>query len=142
MRGLVALVLQIMPLQVFAAQLKTESASAVPVSPLNMSSIFQVVAALLVILLLIIAISWLYRKYGFKYGMSGESIKVISAISLGGKEKAVLLQVGNEQILLGVSPGYVRKVHILTDPVSEIKENNSGNFISKLNKEISKVISK
>lgn len=115
--------------------------SALSAGPVNISSIFQVIAALLAILVLIVALSWVFRKYGQSYAGANSNMRVISALSLGGKEKAVLMQIGDEQILIGVSPGNIRKIHLLAQPVIE-KESEPDNFISKLNNEIKKVISK
>jgi len=116
-------------------------------SPINVSSILQVLSVLLIIIFIIIFISWLYKKYGLVNGSMGSNFRVVSAISLGGKEKAVILKVGDEQILVGVSPGYVRKLHVLNKIIEESSDGDSvlnadNTFISKLNKEISKVISK
>ena len=135
-------VLVTFPFNVVASQLDAGSVTPLTTPPVSMASIFQVIVALLVILFIIITISWLYKRVGYKYSISGESIKVLSAISLGGKENAVLLQVGNEQVVLGVSPGNVRKVHTLAEPVEIIKNTSQENFITKLNREINKVVSK
>ena len=79
---------------------------------------------------------------GYRYNIGGENIRVLSAISLGGKEKAVLLQIGNEQVVLGVSPGNVRKVHTLSVPVDVFKASGQDSFIARLNRELSKVVSR
>lgn len=113
-----------------------------PSGPVDIGSIFQVIAALLLIIILIISLSWLYKKYGNNYSMNNKNLKVISALSLGGKEKVVLLQVGEEQILLGISPGFVRKVHCLESLIRNDTEENNNTFISNLNNEIRKVIRK
>lgn len=115
--------------------------TAVNASPINISSIFQVIAALLVIIILIVSLSWFFRKYGNTFSMNNANMKVISALSLGGKEKAVLIQVGEEQILIGVSPGSIRKIHVLNNNIIET-EALADSFIVKLNKELRKVISK
>ena len=47
----------------------------------------------------------------FKTGL----IEIVSGISLGGREKVVLLKVANEQVLVGVSPTGMRALHVLQD---------------------------
>jgi flagellar protein FliO/FliZ len=42
---------------------------------------------------------------------------VISTLPLGQKERAVLVRVGKQQILLGVAPGRVTTLHVLSEPV-------------------------
>jgi flagellar biogenesis protein FliO len=46
------------------------------------------------------------------------SIEIVADISLGQKERAVLVQVGEQQILLGVAPGRVNTLHVLAEPVA------------------------
>lgn len=110
--------------------------------PVEVTAVFQVLAALIFIIILIIALAWAYKRYGYAAGGNASLMKVVGAISLGGKEKAVLLQVGEEQVLLGVSPGYVRKIHDITEPVKVHEESDTGSFVSKLNLELQKVLGK
>ena len=43
-------------------------------------------------------------------------IEVVSGISLGTREKVVLLRVGREQVLVGVSPAGMRTLHVIRNP--------------------------
>jgi len=40
-------------------------------------------------------------------------VSVIGGVSLGPRERAVLLQVGGTRLLVGVAPGQVRMLHLL-----------------------------
>ena len=131
------------PIQVFADPADASAlSSTLASSPVNLASVSQVFAALLIIIVIILGGAWLYKRSGLLNGTSGSSIKVISALSLGGKEKAVLLQVGKEQILVGVTPGHIRKLHSLSEPVVVEAVPDTDSFISKLQNEINKVIKK
>ena len=110
--------------------------------PVEVTAVFQVLAALIFIIILITALAWAYKRYGYVAAANGSSMKVVGAISLGGKEKAVLLQVGEDQVLLGVSPGYVRKIHDIKEPVKVREDNGTGSFVSKLNMELQKALGK
>jgi flagellar protein FliO/FliZ len=110
--------------------------------PVDVTVVFQVLAALILIVVLIIGLAWGYRRYGFSHSAEGAAMKVVGAISLGGKEKAVLLQVGDDQVLLGVSPGYVRKIHDIKEPVMAAESNNPNSFVNKLNIELQRVLRK
>lgn len=111
-------------------------------NPIDVTSLFQVLMALFVVVAAIFVVAWLFKRYSMDYGQGNQGIKVVSAISLGGKEKAVVLQVGEEQIMLGVSPGYVKKIHSLTTPIKSRTNESSGSFLAKLNQEIHKVVNK
>jgi flagellar protein FliO/FliZ len=135
--------LLIYPVQVFSdTEGKIENIGTVATGPVEVTAVFQVLAALIFIIILIIAMAWGYKRYGFTSSVNGSLMKVVGAISLGGKEKAVLLQIGDDQVLLGVSPGYVRKIHDIKDPVKPQDNNNSSSFVSRLNIELQKVLGK
>jgi flagellar protein FliO/FliZ len=54
----------------------------------------------------------------FKSGM----IEIVSGVSLGGREKVVLLRVGEDEILVGMSPSGMRPLHVMHRTVVEPAE--------------------
>jgi len=78
----------------------------------------QVIVALLLVIGVIVLLSFLARRFNFFSGTGSGPIKVLSGISLGGKERLLLVQVGEEQLLLGTSPGYIHKLHKLREPIA------------------------
>ena len=91
-----------------------------PVMPQNTSllpQLFQVALGLLFVLGLIIALAWFFRRFGqSQYAVKG-NFRVVGGVHLGTREKVVLLQVGNQQLLLGVAPGRVNTLHVLEEPL-------------------------
>ncbi len=69
--------------------------------------------ALIFVLAVFLAFVWLLRKTGNYNSVSAKQLQVIGGLSLGAKERVVLLQVGKKQLLLGVSPGRVETLHVL-----------------------------
>jgi flagellar protein FliO/FliZ len=52
---------------------------------------------------------------------------------LGTRERAVLLQVGDQQLVVGVAPGRVQTLHVLDKPLSmEDKQVTTNSFSSRL----------
>ena len=51
----------------------------------------------------------LRRGNAFQTGM----IEIISGVSLGGREKVVLLRVGGDEVLVGMSPSGMRPLHVI-----------------------------
>lgn len=84
---------------------------------MDIGSAFGMVLALGFVLALIVGGAWLVRKFGGPLTASSGPFKVLASISLGGRERAVLIQVGSEQMLLGVSPGSVRNLGKLDNPI-------------------------
>jgi flagellar protein FliO/FliZ len=77
----------------------------------------QVTFSLLLVLAAVFAAAWLVRRLrGFgKFGAG--AVEVVADVALGTKERAVLVQVGKQQLLLGVAPGRVTTLHVLPEPV-------------------------
>lgn len=77
----------------------------------------QVVGSLLVVFLCLFAVVFLLKRMNRLGSSSGAALRVIASASLGQREKVVLLEAGEEQLLLGVAPGNVRMLHVLAQPV-------------------------
>lgn len=90
----------------------------------SMSSAYltQFVMGLLIVLLCIVVLAWLAKRFNRMQSSLDGSLKIIGGLSLGARERIVLVQVGKEQLLLGVAPGRVNKIHVV-DPL-EIKKND------------------
>jgi flagellar protein FliO/FliZ len=81
----------------------------------------QVTLALLIVLAAVFAVAWVVRRMRGFGNRVGDAIEVIADIPLGQKERAVLLKVGATQILVGVAPGQVNTLHVLTEPIELTK---------------------
>jgi flagellar protein FliO/FliZ len=78
----------------------------------------QLVLGLLLVLGLIFFLAWLLRRVQ-QAGPAGKGqvIELIGSRALGPRDRLMLVQVGNEQILLGLSPGTITALHVLKEPV-------------------------
>ena len=84
----------------------------------GIASLGQVTLALGLVLAVIFVAAWALRRVkGFGHKASG-ALEIIADLPVGQKERAVLVRVGNQQVLLGVAPGRVNTLHVLTEPVS------------------------
>ncbi|MDH3325910.1 MAG: flagellar biosynthetic protein FliO [Gammaproteobacteria bacterium] len=108
------------------------------------SSILKVAGGLLLVIFAIFGSAWFYRRFGNFSPVANDSLKVIGGLTMGQKEKIVLLQVGDEQVLIGVAPGNIQKLHVLASPIklneSVVKENIA--FADQLGEAIAKWKSK
>jgi flagellar protein FliO/FliZ len=78
----------------------------------------QVTLALCIVLGAIFLCAWLARRMrNITSGRSG-AVSVVAEVRLGPKERAVLLQVGNTQLLVGVAPGQINALHVLAEPLA------------------------
>ena len=84
---------------------------------LNAESLIQVLIALILVVLIIFALSFVLKKFNMLPGGSSGLIKIVDAISLGSKDRLLLVQVGDDQMLISASPGRISKLHKLTASV-------------------------
>ncbi len=75
------------------------------------ASLFQVVAALGVVLAALLGGLWLLKRLSSARGTAGGMLRVISGASVGPRERVVLLEVENTWLIVGVAPGQVNALH-------------------------------
>jgi len=113
------------------ATVADSAAGAVRTDPVE--SMVKVTFALGLVVAAIFAVAWLFRRMGGLAGVNSGSLRIVGGISLGGRERVVLVQVGDEQILLGVAPGRVQSLHVLAKPIDTVKPLQAGeSFAAKL----------
>ena len=77
----------------------------------------QMLLGLLLVIGLIFLLAWLLRRVQ-RIGPRGtQVIKLLASQALGPRDRLVLVQVGGEQILLGLSAGRITPLHVLKEPV-------------------------
>lgn len=108
-------------LTVSCGLLAAESAKSGPLTsePIGSGSYVQMVFGLLFIVALIVGMGWFIRRMGTFNSVASGSLKLLGGLSLGQRERIVLVQVGETQLLVGVAPGQVRTLHVLDKPVSD-----------------------
>lgn len=68
---------------------------------------------LIAVLILFFMFIWVIKKIGVIPGYQRENMKVISAITLGMREKLLLVEVGEKQLVLGITPGSINNLLVL-----------------------------
>lgn len=76
----------------------------------------SMVLSLLMVLVLIFLAAWVLKKFNV-VNKSVSGMKVISSLPLGTKERLVVVQVDNEQLLLGVSGQQITLLKTLEKPL-------------------------
>ncbi len=75
---------------------------------LNSSDVLNTVGGLIVVLALLLGLAWLVKRYMSVPGISKGRIQVVGGVSLGPRERAVIVEVDGARLLLGVAQGNVR----------------------------------
>ncbi|MCX4192944.1 flagellar biosynthetic protein FliO [Methylophaga sp. OBS1] len=100
----------------YAAE-QQESARTLSQSPLSAMSLLQTVMGLVLVLGCIVLVAWLLKRTTSFHTAANGKMKVIAGLPLGTRERAVLVQVGDEQLLLGVTPQQVNLLYKLDTPL-------------------------
>lgn len=107
-------------------------------SSMNFDGLLQVLTALISVIVIIFVLSIVLRKFNMVPGANSGIIKIVSGLALNNKDRLLLVQVGDEQVLLSVSPGNISKLHKLAKPVlkseeQQVSTDNKKNFSTLLN---------
>lgn len=105
--GLLGLWLTVSQAVIPAAELPKQSARAV-----SSGDIATWGLGLIVVLGVFFLCVWGMRKLG-GINMGGEKMRMVGGLSLGLREKIIVLQVGKKQLVLGVTPGRIQTLLIL-----------------------------
>lgn len=91
-----------------------------------------VVLGLLFVCAMIFALAWLLRRIGAVSMANGQSMKVVAGLSVGTRERIVLVDVAGKQILIGVAPGRVSSLHYFDEAVVDAEKIPTSEFASKM----------
>ncbi len=123
--------LWLLSLPLLAAE-KADSARTLTESPLSAVNLMQTLLGLLLVLACIVLVAWLLKRSNSFHSAASGKLKVIAGLPLGTRERAVLIQVGDEQLLLGVTPQQINLLHKLDTPLNTDNVGQTSDFAGKL----------
>ncbi|MBN2701236.1 MAG: flagellar biosynthetic protein FliO [Methylohalobius sp. ZOD2] len=90
------------------------AAWAAPTPPgLNPALAGQWLGGLVLVLILVFACLWLLQRLNRWNAPGGGQIRLLGGLSLGHRERMVVVELGETQLVLGVAPGRVQTLHVL-----------------------------
>jgi len=118
---MVRFLITLLALLVLPVQADTEAvASDVGSSLFTGDYLLQVVGSFFLVICALLSVMVLLKRFNTLGASTGGYIQVLASTPLGQRERAVLLKVGNDQILVGVASGNVTTLHHLSEPVAPI----------------------
>ncbi|HBF51080.1 MAG TPA: flagellar biosynthetic protein FliO, partial [Massilia sp.] len=69
--------------------------------------LMQTIFALLLVLGLLAALAWAAKRWGPKLTGNSANLRLVGALNIGGRERIMVVEVGNQWIVVGASPGRV-----------------------------------
>jgi flagellar protein FliO/FliZ len=91
-----------------------------PASPLSFGSLAQLTLSLVAVVGVIFAISWLLKRFRVVLPRGGGDISVIDQLSLGPRDRILLIAVGDAQVLVGVGPTGMIALTPLATPITTV----------------------
>ena len=70
-------------------------------------SLLQTIFALCLVLGLLACLAWFLKRYGPKAQAGSANVHLVGSLSLGGRERILVVEVGDQWIVVGASPGRV-----------------------------------
>jgi flagellar protein FliO/FliZ len=120
----------LLALPVIAAE-QADSARTLTESPVSAMSLLQTLLGLVLVLGCIVLVAWLLKRSNSFHTAASGQLKVIAGLPLGTRERAVLVQVGDKQLLLGVTSQQISLLHTLDTPITT-EQPVQGDFANKL----------
>lgn len=109
MRPALPIALTCMP---FAPSLALAATEAAPAA-VGMSQLAQVLGALALVLVMIFGLALASQRLRLGRGANGRHLRIVDALSLGARERLLLVEVAGERVLLGVAGGRIERLHVL-----------------------------
>ncbi len=98
--------------------------------------LLQLLLSLFAVLAAIVVVAWILRRVMRVQGFAGGKLRVLAGLSLGSRERIVVVEVGDTQLLLGVAPGRVVSLHVFDKPVFTRTAQPTGRFAKHLQSKI------
>jgi len=96
----------------------------------NSANLLEVLVALLVIVVFIFLVAWLMKRIGYTGMPRNKVMNIQACLPLSSKERLLLIDIGGEQVVVGVAPGFVGHIKSLDKPL-DIKSSPSSTGFSK-----------
>lgn len=101
-------------------------------APDTLATMLSLGGGLLAVIAIIYGCAWIIRRMNGMTGMNNQAIKVVSVMALGARERIALIEVGGQQILVGITPSTIRTLKVFEEPVVTADQASSSEFARRL----------
>jgi len=84
-----------------------------PPPAVSSGNIVQIIFSLLLVLAAIVLVAWLLKRMNVAQQGSGHLLRVLGSVSIGQRERIVLVEIKDTWLVVGVGPGQIRTLHTL-----------------------------
>lgn len=98
-----------------------------PTAAVSTGSVLQVIVSLLLVLAAVVLVAWVLKRINLPQQHAANTLKVISAVAVGQRERVVLIEVNDTWLVVGVAPGQVNALHNMPKGNIPIQANTTNN---------------
>ena len=112
----------------------TETPASLPATPgIGGGDILSLGLSLMIVVGVIIALGWFYSRSRFVSGGGADLITIVATRALGPKERLMVVEVADQQILIGMTATSASTLHVLDKPIEvAAKAPATGTFATRL----------
>lgn len=75
--------------------------------------VLQTILALSFVLALLAALAWAMKRYGPRSSATNATLRMVGSLSLGGRERILIIEVADQWIVVGAAPGRVNALALM-----------------------------
>jgi len=115
----------------FCSVVNAEASASTPQTLQNPSSILSIFLSLLLVVAIIFALAFIARRFTVTQAGNGQ-LKVVASMAAGAKEKIMVIDVGGEQFLIGITAHNINQLGKLDNPIETASTSKSAGQPSSL----------
>jgi len=117
-----------------AVELASNATPTLPTTPgVGGGDVLTLGISMLIVVAVIVVLGWLYSRSRFVSGGVNDVINVVATRALGPKERLLIVEVADQQLLIGMTATGVQTLHVFDKPVCIAKaEAQPGGFANRL----------
>ncbi len=97
------------------------------------------ILGLIAVIALIFLVAWFVKRFsGITMGHQQQQLRIVSAISVGTRERIALIEVADKQLLVGITQQNINLLHSFDEPVVNKNDKTGADFSSRLQSILSK----
>lgn len=101
------------------AAVGNDTAPALPSAPvLGGGDVLNMIISMLFLVAVIVVLGWLYSRSRFVGSGGSNAINVVATRALGPKERLLIVEVADQQLLVGMTATAVQTLHVFDKPVA------------------------
>jgi flagellar protein FliO/FliZ len=89
------------------------TAATSPAASASAGSLFQVLLGLVAVLALMAGAAWLLKRFGLAKNAGSSTARIVGGVSVGSRERVIVVEVADQWIVVGVAPGRVNALATL-----------------------------